>query len=68
MPDQETQRSLGRIEANVSYLVERAKKQEEDADRLEERVRKVEKKINYAAGAVTIIAAGITAVWKWVNQ
>jgi phage shock protein A len=64
---EEMQRSLGRIESNVKFLVDRAKKQEEDADKLEERIRKVEKKVNYAAGVIAAGGMSIASAWKWLT-
>ena len=65
--DKDDSQCLGRIEANVELLVARVRKEEEDADKLEHRVRGLEKSRNLAAGAVAVLAAAGAAVWKVVN-
>ena len=66
--DSETLRAeLAEVRVGVKYLVGRAKKQEEYSEKIEVRVRSLEKARNIAAGAVAVCVTAIGAVWKGTN-
>lgn len=50
------QRALGRIEAQNVLILEQLKEHKEERKALSEKVEKIEKKINYAAGAIAVFS------------
>lgn len=64
MDDPQMLRILGRMESKIDALHEVLNKHIEDDDKVEERVRKIERKQSWFMGGLAVIGVVVGAAWK----
>lgn len=68
MEDKELYILLGEIKAQLVEVKDAQRRSEEARKKSDERMTSMEKKINYAAGAIAISIFAFQAIWAWFTK